>query len=141
MANTSATWQKAAHTPFHLLAAQQEPYKNASYQKNACFLEREREREREEEESQENGPLAEKWQDRKSKRTRQKSKRGDRKGESNDSPESPDRGTALASCWGPCGKFATPHLGKAQQPQARAAFSCFQRNIPFESENFSTVWK
>ena len=30
---------------------------------------------------QENGPLAEKWQDRKSKRIRQKNKRGDRKGE------------------------------------------------------------
>ena len=33
-----------------------------------------------------------KWQDRKSKRTRQKkNKRGDRKGESNDIPEIPDR--------------------------------------------------
>ena len=42
--------------------------------------------------SQENGPLAEKSLDRKSKRTRQeKTKRGDRKGESNDSPEIPDR--------------------------------------------------
>ena len=44
------------------------------------------------EKSQENGPLAEKLQVRKSKRTRQKkSKRGDRKEESNDSPEIPDR--------------------------------------------------
>ena len=42
--------------------------------------------------SQENGPLAEKWQDRKSKRTRQKNKTGDRKEESSDSPEIPDRG-------------------------------------------------
>ena len=44
--------------------------------------------------SQENGLLAEKWQDRKSKtkRTRQKNKRGDRKGESHDSPEIPNRG-------------------------------------------------
>ena len=39
--------------------------------------------------SQKNGPLAEK-NDRKSKRTRQK-KTGDRKGESDDSPEIPDR--------------------------------------------------
>ena len=39
----------------------------------------------------ENGPLAEKRQDRKSKRTRQKN-RGDRKGKSNDSPEISDRG-------------------------------------------------
>ena len=41
--------------------------------------------------SQEKGPLAEKRQDRKSKRTRLKNKRGDRKGESNDSPEIPNR--------------------------------------------------
>ena len=38
--------------------------------------------------SQENGPLAEKWHNRNSKRTRQKD--GDRKEESNDSPEIPD---------------------------------------------------
>jgi len=45
------------------------------------------------EKSQEKGPLAEKLQDRKSKRTRQekKNKRGDRNRESNDSPEIPDR--------------------------------------------------
>ena len=42
------------------------------------------------EKSQKNGPLAEK-NDRKSKRTRQKKKTGDRKGESDDSPEIPDR--------------------------------------------------
>ena len=45
---------------------------------------------------EENGPLAEKRQDRKSKSTRHKTKRrrrkrGDRKGESNDSPKIPDR--------------------------------------------------
>ena len=40
------------------------------------------------EKSQENGPLAEKLPDRKSER---KKTRGDRKGESNDSPEIPDR--------------------------------------------------
>jgi len=44
------------------------------------------------EKSQENGPLAENLQDRKGKRTSQKNKRGDRKGEPNDSPEISDRG-------------------------------------------------
>ena len=29
MADTSAIWQQAVHTNYHLLAAQQEPYKNA----------------------------------------------------------------------------------------------------------------
>ena len=28
MANTSAIWQQAAHTNYHLLAAQQEPYES-----------------------------------------------------------------------------------------------------------------
>ena len=45
--------------------------------------------------SQENGPLAQKWQDRKSKRTRQKNKRGDRKGELNDSRKIPDVGESI----------------------------------------------
>ena len=49
------------------------------------------------EKSQENGPLIEKWQDKKSKRTRQKNERGDRKEESNDSPEIPDRGWGRTS--------------------------------------------
>ena len=52
------------------------------------------------EKSQKNGPLAEKGQDRKSKRTRQKKQRGDRKGESNDSPEIPDRGEFQTSLQG-----------------------------------------
>ena len=30
MANTNAIWQRAAHTTYHLLAAQQEPYQEAS---------------------------------------------------------------------------------------------------------------
>ena len=47
------------------------------------------------EKNQENGPLAEKGQDRENKRTRQKNKRGDTKGESNDSPEIPDRESGL----------------------------------------------
>ena len=42
------------------------------------------------EKNREKGPLAEKSQDRKSKKTRHKSKRGDRKGESNGSPEIPE---------------------------------------------------
>ena len=48
------------------------------------FLERDK--------SQEDGPLAGKGLDRKSKRTRQKNKRGDRRGDSNDSPGIPDKG-------------------------------------------------
>ena len=54
-----------------------------------------------------NEPLAEKWQDRKSKRTRQKNKRGDKRtGKSNNGPEIPDRQTeerhqtSPASHWG-----------------------------------------
>ena len=46
---------------------------------------------RERGEGSENGPLAEKWQDRKSNRTMQKNTRGDRKRKSNDSPEIQDR--------------------------------------------------
>ena len=51
--------------------------------------------------SAENGPLAEKWQDRKSKRARQKNKRGDRKAESNDSPEIPGRAGDIRHPWLP----------------------------------------
>jgi len=40
---------------------------------------------------QETGPLAEKGQGKRTKRTWQKNKRGDRKGEPNDSPEIPHR--------------------------------------------------
>ena len=39
--------------------------------------------------------MEKKGQDRKSKRTRQKNKSGDRKGESNDSPGIPDRGGGI----------------------------------------------
>ena len=59
MGNTSALWQQAAHTTYQHPAAQQEPYKKAK----PLILEK----------SQDNGPLAEKWQDRK--RTRQKQER------------------------------------------------------------------
>ena len=86
MANTNAIWQQGAHTTYQLSSPscstrviQRSLTLNENY---LSVLEK----------SQENGPLAEKWQDRKSKRTRQKrNKRGDRKGESNDSPEIPDR--------------------------------------------------
>ena len=70
-------------TNYPLLAAQQEPYEKAQLlMKNIWVFWKK---------SQENGPLA-KWLDRKSKRTGQKNKSGDRKGESNDSPEIPDKG-------------------------------------------------
>ena len=70
-------------------------------------------------ESLENGPLAEKWQDRKSKRTKVKNKTGDKTGESNDGPEIPDRGA-----WGNCQTHKadtwwlhlTPGMLKAKNP-------------------------
>ena len=38
MPNTSAVWQQAVHTAYHLLAAQQEPYKKKSVTLNEkCF--------------------------------------------------------------------------------------------------------
>ena len=90
-------WQQAAHTTYQLSspscstkAIQKSLTLNETYWR--VFWRKK---------SQENGPLAEKWQDRKSKRTRQekeenkkkktKSKEWDRKGEPNDSPEIPDR--------------------------------------------------
>ena len=88
MANTNAIWQQAAHTTYQLSspscstrAIQKSLTLNEKYLR--VFWKK----------SRQNGQLAEKWQDRKSKRTRQKkkNKRGDRKGESNDSPEIPDR--------------------------------------------------
>ena len=69
MANTSATWQQAAHTTYQLSSpscSTRAIQKNLTLnEKYLSFLEK----------SQENGPLAEKWQDRKSKRTRQKRKK------------------------------------------------------------------
>ena len=90
MANTSAIWQQAAHTTYQLsspsCSTRTIQISLTLNEKYLSFLEK----------SQDNGPLAEKWQDGKSKRTRQKQKekkkeRGDRKGESNDSPQIPDR--------------------------------------------------
>ena len=37
MANTSATWQQAAHTTYRLIAAQHEPYKK-DIMKNSLLL-------------------------------------------------------------------------------------------------------
>ena len=68
-------------TNYHLLAAQQEPYKKSLITHNEKCL-----RVFWREQSQENGPLAEKSQDTKNK-TGQK-KKGDKKGESNDSQDS-----------------------------------------------------
>ena len=69
---------------YHLLAAQQEPYKKSLTlnKKYLSFLEK----------KSGEWTIRKKLQDRKSKRTRQeKNKRGDRKGKSNDSPAIPDR--------------------------------------------------
>ena len=86
MANTSAIRQQAAHPTYqlYLLAAQQEPYKKSNWRRKmfGSFGEK----------SPKNGPLAEKWQERKSRRAREKKKRGDRTRQWNDSLESPHRG-------------------------------------------------
>ena len=70
MANTSAIWQQASHTTYQLSspscstrAIQKSLTLNEKYLR--VFWKQ----------SQENGPLAEKWHDRKSKRTRQKNTR------------------------------------------------------------------
>ena len=56
MANTSAIWQRAAHTIYHLQAAQQEPHQEAnSEQKKLSFGGK----------GQKNGLSAEKWPDKK----------------------------------------------------------------------------
>ena len=84
MVNASVIWQQAAHTTYYLLAAQQLLFKNVWKFSGK---------------SQEKGPLAEKLQDRKSKRTRQKNKRGDRKGDLNNNPKIPDSGeTSYIPC-------------------------------------------
>ena len=87
MVNTSAIWQQAAHTTYQLSSPS---CSTRAIQKSLTLSEKcltifwKK--------SQKHGPLAEKWQDRKSKRTRQKNETGDRKEESSDSPEIPDRG-------------------------------------------------
>ena len=82
MANASAIWQQTAHNNYQLSSPSclTRAIQKSLTKKFEKFLEK----------GQENGLLAEKWQ---RKRTRLKKKRGDRKGESNDHPEIPDRGT------------------------------------------------
>ena len=92
MANTSAIWLQAAHTIYYLLSpscSTRALQKSVTLNKT-CLRVFWREKK-----SQENRPLAEKRQDRKSKRTRQKNKRGDRKGESNERAKIPDKGEDL----------------------------------------------
>ena len=91
MANISAIYMAASST-YHLpspscstRAIQKSQTLNEKYLR--VFWRKKKKKEK----SQENGPLAEKWQDRKSKRSQGRKKRWDRKGESNDSPEIPDR--------------------------------------------------
>ena len=88
MANTSAIRQQAAHTTYQLPSAgctTRAMQKSLTlYKKRSRFSG-----------IKYNGPLAEKCQDTKSKRPRQKNERGDRKGESNDSPKILDKGETL----------------------------------------------
>jgi len=81
-----------AHTTYHLLAVQQEPYKKKSLTQNKnCLLFERKKR------------IISRKMTRLSKKTRQKSKRGDRKGESNDSPHIPGRvlhQQSMAPLWG-----------------------------------------
>ena len=96
MAYISGIWQQPAHITYQLssLTAQQERYKKCL----RVFWKKRQEK---------NGPLAEKCQERMSKRTIQKNKRRDSKGESNDSPEIPDRGIHTKSLASVRGCFVT----------------------------------
>ena len=89
------------------LPAQQVPYKKRKEKKRRKVKKKEKKKaqlsKKMFESGEWSGPLAEKRQDRKSERTRQKSKRGERKEESNDSPEIADRGLrhpGLPTGWG-----------------------------------------
>ena len=88
---TDSSKQHEPPTDNHLTAVQQEPHRSLS---NVLYLLTKnvgKFSEKQQQKDQVNGPWAENGQDRKGNRTRQKNKRGDRKGESNDSPEIPDR--------------------------------------------------
>ena len=94
MASTSAIWQQTAHTSYQLLspsrltAAIQNNNNNNNKKQNKTKTNKHTHTQKNylltkmfqnvQEKFQENGPLAEKLQDRKSKRTRQKNKIGDR---------------------------------------------------------------
>ena len=83
MVSPRAIWQQAAHKPTNcLLAAQQGLYKKPAEKRFENFLEKIR---------MDHYCISRKKMTRQNKRTRQKNKRGDRKGESNDNPEIPDR--------------------------------------------------
>ena len=87
IANTSVIWQHAAHTTDQPASptAKQEPYKKAHLlTKNTEEFSGKT--------SEERNSRQKKRYDRKSNRTRQKNKRGNRKVESNDSPEIPEGG-------------------------------------------------
>ena len=130
MANTSAIWQQAAHTTYQLSspscstrAIQKSLTLNEKY---LSFLEK----------SQENGSLAKRWQDRKSKRTWQKNKQERRQeGESNDSPEIPDRRMISDIPSVPSGIMRTTALLK--QFILKLIFSLFDS----DSSNSGTSWK
>ena len=101
MANTSATWQQAAHTTYQLSSpscSTQAIQKSQTRNKKILRVFWKK--------SQENGPLAEKWQDRKSKRTRQKKTRQEiGKGNQMTALRFQTGGwyqTFLASLWGAC---------------------------------------
>ena len=90
MANTSAICQQAAHTTYQLSspscstrAIQKSLTLNEKYLR-VIFLGK----------KSEEWTISRKWQASKCKRTRQQNKGGDRKGESNDSPEIPDKSIA-----------------------------------------------
>ena len=74
MANTSAIWQQAEHTTYQPSSPGKKSFR--------IFWKK----------RQQTGPFSEKSQNSKRKRTRQKNKRGDRNGESNESPEIQDWG-------------------------------------------------
>ena len=139
-ANTSAIWQQVVHTTYQLSSPSRS---TRAIQKSPTLIEKYL-RVFWREKSHENEPLAEKLQDRKSKRTRQrkKNKRKDRKGKSNDSPEIPDRrGTSdipgLPS--GPSISHIYPglslhtHVVQALRTSQRSwmdvAFHCFKHGI------------
>ena len=86
MANTSAIWQQAGHTTYQLSSPscstrtiQKSLPLNGKYLR--IFWNK----------SQENGPFQKNYKTERAKGLGRKNKRGDRKGESNDSPEIPDR--------------------------------------------------
>ena len=103
----------AAGCTYHLhnLDVQQEPYKKSVTLNEKRFRVFWREKK-----SQKNGPLAEKWQDKKrARRLGRKKWEETGKGESNDSPEIPDRGKKSDSSRLPSGDTLQTLLKTRQQ--------------------------